>query len=104
MPGGFGGGDMPEDFNPDNMPQGFSGDRDDGSADAAKEDAASADPQEKPAEKADSAGGQRPQPGGGSFPGMSGAPQQDNTAAYILLGVSALVLLLGLGFALKFKR
>ena len=104
MPGGFGGGEMPQDFNPDNMPQGFSGDRDDGSADAAKEDAASADPQEKPAEKADSAGGQRPQPGGGSFPGMSGAPQQDNTAAYILLGVSALVLLLGLGFALKFKR
>ena len=47
----------------------------------------------------------RPQPGGGSFPGMGGgASQNDRTAAYILLGVSALVLLLGICFAAKFRR
>lgn len=35
---------------------------------------------------------------------MSGAPEENNTTAYILLGASALILLIGLGFALKFKR
>ena len=40
----------------------------------------------------------------GGFSPMNGAPTGDNTPAYILLGASALILLLGLGFALKFKR
>jgi LPXTG-motif cell wall-anchored protein len=35
---------------------------------------------------------------------MNGSTPQNQTSAYILLGVSALVLLLGLGFAVKFKR
>ena len=30
--------------------------------------------------------------------------QKSNTTAYILLGVTAAILLLGLGFAAKFKR
>ena len=46
--------------------------------------------------------GERPDMGG--FSPMNGASQRDYTTEYILLGVSALILLIGLGFALKFKR
>ena len=35
---------------------------------------------------------------------MNGDARQDNTTAYILLGVSAMILLFGLGFALRFWR
>ena len=101
MPGGFGGGNAPEDFDSGNMPGGWQDV--DSSADDAPVDQASDGQAEKPAGKADSANSGRPQPGGG-FPGMTGSTPQDNTTAYILLGVSALVLLIGLGFAIRFKR
>lgn len=112
MPGGAGNGQPPQGFDPDNMPEGFepgnmpenvSGSQDDGSGDAAEDAAAPAEQPEKPAQKAGSTNGSRPQPGG-SFPGMSGNAQTDHTTDYILVGISVLVLLTGLGFALKFKR
>ncbi len=56
----------------------------------------------KSPEKSKSGGGDKPDSGG--FSPMSGSSQNANTTAYILLGVSAFVLLIGLGFAFKFKR
>lgn len=53
--------------------------------------------------RGDQSGESRPQMNGG-FPGMSAGESADNPGTYILLGASALVLLLGIGFALKFKR
>ncbi|MBP0966644.1 MAG: CotH kinase family protein, partial [Oscillospiraceae bacterium] len=102
MPEGFDPGNMPEDFDPGNMPGGFSGkkDSDEANADSQSDSAQN----EKPAGQDGNAQGSRPQPGGSGFPGMSGTAQTDHTTDYILLGVSALVLLVGLGFALKFKR
>ena len=116
MPEGFDPGNMPEDFDPENMPGGLSpfgggGKTDEDTADedddteavekpAGSEEAVSSDgdaaPQNKPK------GGERPDMAG--FSPMNDATQQDNKAAYILLGVSALVLLMGLGFAAKFRR
>lgn len=116
MPEGFDPGNMPEDFDPENMPGGLSpfgegGKTDEDTADedddteaaekpAGSEEAVSSDgdaaPQNKPK------GGERPDMAG--FSPMNDTPQQDNKAEYILLGVSALVLLMGLGFAAKFRR
>ena len=123
------GGEMPEGFDPGNMPDGAPpfGDAEkstaedkNGSSSVTNTEEASAE-EETTAEKAEekaapadgeknnapesngrAGGGERPQMGG--FPSMNGSSRPDNTAAYILLGVSALALLLGLGFALKFKR
>ena len=129
MPEGFDPGNMPEGFDPGNMPDGVPpfGDTEKatdedktGSSAVTNAEEASAEEEniaEKDEEKAAPAdggknnapesngragGGERPQMGG--FPSMNGSSRPDNTAAYILLGVSALALLLGLGFALKFKR
>ena len=117
-------GDMPDDFDPDNMPDGFSPFGGSGKTDEKDDDAAAdekvtedekvSDNEEKsdapdkgdsnavPDKERSSKGGERPDMG--SFSPMGGAAQQNNTTAYILLGASALVLLLGLGFALKFRR
>ena len=117
-------GEMPGDFDPNNMPDGApsfgdnakTGDEDADSSETEKVTEAEKGTEnvEKPALNGDensssapqnenkSRGGERPQMG--DFSDMNGAPQQNNTTAYILLGVSALALLLGLGFALKFKR
>ena len=89
---------MPEDFDPGNMPEeGKSGEEQESSD--ASEDAAA------PAGK-DAPSGQnkefRQQPGG--FPNMSAAPQTDTKTAYILVGISALVLLIGIAFAWKYRR
>ena len=40
----------------------------------------------------------------GDFPGMDGTAKQKDPMVLVLLGASVLVLLAGLGFALKFKR
>ena len=102
MPEDFDPNNMPEDFDPSNMPGGFSGKKDgsDENADAQPDSGQN----EKPADQDGQKQSSRPQPGGGGFPGMSGTAQTDHTTDYILLGVSALVLLIGLGFAVKFKR
>lgn len=124
MPDGIDPSNMPDGFDPDNMPDGFSpfggsektDEKDSDSEDDEKvtEDEKTADSEEKadstdkknsdtPMEKGNSSrGGERPDMG--SFSPMGGAAQQNNTTAYILLGASALVLLIGLGFALKFRR
>ena len=123
---GFG-GEMPENFDPDNMPDfggqapqsfdsesmpdGFSpfggtekasDNTGDDSEVSETPDGASSDRDSEAAPEKRKGGGERTDMG--SFFQMSGASQRNNTTAYILLGVSAIVLLLGLGFALKFKR
>ena len=122
MPEGFDPENMPDDFDPSNMPDGFSGGRsksdsseteektsdsksetDDEQKEAPDEKAQSGDEQEKaPSDKADRSGEGRPQMG--SFSPMDGGGDKDNTVTYILLGASAIVLLAGLVFAVKFKR
>ena len=111
MPGGFGSGSRPggsdEDAQAETKPENNDIPGDDA---AVTEDGTSAD-SSAPAEIGQQ-GGNPGRPGGsgdgsrpsmGDFPGMGGAAQ-NNTAAYILLGASALVLLAGLGFAAKFRR
>ncbi len=125
-PQGFG-GEMPDDFDPDNVPDNFDPDNmsegfspSGGSKRPDEEDKNDADNEiiseneEKTepasAENSNAAPGKENRPGGGERPDMGGfspmdvSPQQDNTTAYILLGVSMFVLLFGLGFALKFRR
>lgn len=121
MPDDFDPGDMPGDFEPNNMPDGdipfgneektdekADGDAEEKVTEAEKEsvneektapdkDSGNAAPDKERSSK----GGERPDMG--SFSPMGGAAQS-NTTAYILLGVTALVLLLGLGFAAKFRR
>uniref|UniRef100_UPI00035FFC06 CotH kinase family protein n=1 Tax=Ruminococcus flavefaciens TaxID=1265 RepID=UPI00035FFC06 len=128
-PQGFNPGNMPEGFDPGNMPDGAPpfGDAEKSTAEdkncsssvtnaeeASAEEETTAEKAEEKAAPADgennnapesngrAGGGERPQMG--DFPPMNGSSRTDNTAAYILLGVSALALLLGLGVALKFKR
>ncbi|MBQ5339043.1 MAG: CotH kinase family protein [Oscillospiraceae bacterium] len=121
MPEDFSFGNMPEGFDPENMPSDFAnGNPKEGAdtnelpegnqADRQSENDGSDHQPEKPAsdeQSADPSGqaerSEQSRPQFGSFPDMNAAPQ-NQTTAYILLGVSALVLLLGLGFALKFKR
>ena len=125
MPGGFDPENMPDDFDPDNMPEGFSpfgGGEKSEPEDSNKADVDNVTEAEKPADSdekvnapASDDGGAAPEkesgrsrggemPGMGSFSPMGGASQANNTVAYVLLGVSAVILLLGLGVALKFKR
>ena len=129
MPEGFDPGNMPEGFDPGNMPDGFEfgnqpsqaesgegaeqSDADEKQAgssadkrpenDGQKDADASGGQFTKPSDSADRSDNSRPQFSGG-FPGMDGGTPQNSAAAWILLGVSALVLLIGLGFAAKFKR
>lgn len=103
------GGQPPKDFDPDNMPEGFeppqnfNTDNKPDDSNANKSDIAD------PSDKINGAtSGNRPNSGDrsdmGGFSPMDDSPQQDNTTAYILLGVSMFVLLFGIGFALKFRR
>ena len=97
---------MPQDFDPNNAPDGSdpNGNPEQSTDNAGEDSAAPKNEQNENApERPDKGQGGRPQPGG-SFPGMTGSETTDHTTEFILLGVSALVLLLGLGFALKFKR
>ena len=106
---------MPDDFDPEKMPNGSAPFADTEKAAESTDDAEVTENTDTPAEETassdndgDKAEENRPRsgerPDTGSFSPMGEAPQQDNTTGYILLGVSALILLLGLGFALKFKR
>ena len=122
------GGEMPDDFDPSNIPDdkqgGFK------PSDNSKEETTEADDDKEASEKTTeteitsdaeseatmpnndkgnapengerSRDGERPDMG--SFSPMNGGSESSNTTEYILLGASALVLLLGLGFAFKFKR
>ncbi|WP_024860579.1 CotH kinase family protein [Ruminococcus flavefaciens] len=118
MPGDFDPSNMPDDFDPSNMPDGAapfgnSEKADDGDADEKVTEAENESVNEEktapdkesgnaaPDKERSSRGGERPDMG--SFSPMGDA-SQNNTTAYILLGASALVLLIGLGFALKFRR
>ncbi|MBP5580611.1 MAG: CotH kinase family protein, partial [Ruminococcus sp.] len=123
-PQGFG-GEMPEGFDPNNMPEGFSpfggaeksdfksGNNTD--EDKVTETDKPADSDEKSNAHAADDGSAAPEnesgrssdgemPGMGRFFQMGSSAQANNTVAYVLLGVSAVILLLGLGVALKFRR
>ena len=113
-PQGFG-GEMPEGFDPGKVPGGFSGngktEADGDNSSAGKQttvndtEVTSAENRQgdAPSQRQDGLRSEgRPQMG--DFSPMGGGQQADNKTAYILLGVSALVLLLGLGFAAKFRR
>lgn len=118
MPSGFDpskfGGEMPSGFDPSNfggkMPEGFT--PPDGSFPSGKDEDSSKETASA-SEDATSPSGQSTSPDKGgrpkmdSFPSRSGNSsdnEKDHDTAYILLGISGLVLLLGLGFALKFRR
>ncbi len=122
------GGDMPDGFDPSNMPDGMQGGFK--PSDNSKEDAEETDDDKKASEKTSGTEitsdgeseaavpnndkGNAPEnegrsrsserPDMGSFSPMNGGSESSNTTAYVMLGVSALVLLLGLGVAIKFKR
>ena len=122
------GGEMPEDFDPSNMPDGMQGGLK--PSDNSKEETTEADDDKKASEKTseteitsdaeseatiqNSDKGNAPENGDrsrsgsrpdmGSFSPMNGGSENSNTTAYILLGASAFILLLGLGVAIKFKR
>jgi len=118
MPGDFDpskfGGEMPSGFDPSNfdskMPEGFtppdgsfpSGKDEDSSKEtaSASEDATSPSGQTTSQDK----GGRPKMDGFPSRSGSSSGSEKNHDTAYILLGISGLVLLLGLGFALKFRR
>ncbi len=105
--GGLDPGKMPDDPDTDNTPESFSPSGNTQNSDNAEmsertEDSVSSDNDNNSAQQNKSRFGERPDMGG--FSPMNGTAAQDNTTAYILLGLSALVLLIGLGFALKFKR
>ena len=117
MPDGFDPSNMPDDFDPQNIPDGFSpfgGGKDSDSENNNNAADEKVTGNENVSDNADnssdssferrnsSRASERPDMGG--FSPMNGASARNNTPAYILLGASALVLLLGLGFALKFKR
>ena len=121
MPEGFDPSNMPDDFDPNNIPDGAApfGDSekpeekadDNSNEEKVTEADKDTDTEEKAAapDKENSnapqgnrdRGSERPDMGG--FSPMDGG-QKSNTTAYILLGVTAAILLLGLGFAAKFKR
>jgi len=124
MPEGFDPGNVPEGFDPDNMPEGFDPDKAPGGFGSngktgADSDNSSSEKQttvnDTEVTSADNSRNDAPfqrqddtrtdeRPQMRDFSSMGGGQQADNTTAYILLGVSALVLLLGLGFAAKFRR
>lgn len=121
MPGGgFGGGNMPEGFDPSqfgggNMPDGFTSPNgrsdearasDDNAGTASSEQTETAETTEKPSEtKApDKSGDRSGSPQMGSFPQMNGGSRGNDSTGLILLGVSALCLILGIVFAAVFKR
>jgi len=115
MPGGMGGfgGEMPSDFDPSNMPGGmggfggettestFSADKQSGGSSAEEKGTAPAGTE--PSDKATSAS-RESRSRMGDFSPRGNVPDKSRETQYILLGISGLVLLAGLGFALKFKR
>ena len=115
MPGGMGGfgGEMPSDFDPSNMPGGMGGfggettestslsDKQGGGSSAEEKGTAPAGAE--PSDKATSAS-RESHSRMGDFSPRGSEPDKSSETQYILLGISGLVLLAGLGFALKFKR
>lgn len=108
MPEGFDPGNLPEGFDPNNMPGGMpdfggsSTQTNESKTNGKSTETTKAASGSTPDATGKARDGERPDMGG--FSPMNGASQRDYTTEYILLGVSALILLIGLGFALKFKR
>ena len=105
MPNGFDPNNMPDDFDPSQFGGNMPDSKNDNSSENSETEEISTD---SGSEEKTNGNFERPEKSGerpqmNDFP-MNGSSQQDNTTEYILLGISALVLLLGLGFAFKFKR
>lgn len=96
MPPDFDPNNMPPDFNPNDMPQNFDPNHMPQENIEPQPDAA---PDGQSPDQADD-GGIRPN----AFPSMNEAASQNHITAYILLAVSALILLIGLIFAIRFRR
>ena len=96
MPGGFGGGmpsgDMPDGFDPSQF----------GSKDT--ENSGSTRPSSGKIGSSDRSSSDKSSFNPSSFSGFSGAGQSDSLTEYILLGVSFIVMLIGLLVAILFKR
>ena len=105
MPNGFDPNNMPDDFDPSQ----FGGDMPDNPPDISSESTESkevstdSDSEEKTGGSFERPEKSMEKPQMNDFP-MNGSSQKDNTTEYILLGISALFLLIGFVFALKFKR
>ena len=118
MPEGFDPSQFGGSFDPGNMPEGFdpsqfgnrpgrggqnggqqSGEQKSGEQQSGEQKSG----EQKSGEQQPGGQGADSRPKQGSFPAASGTGQS-STEAYILLGISALLLLIGLGFALRFRR
>ena len=101
------GGQMPEGFDPSmfggERPEGFDGKQPDSSASSGKDGNDSSETAPA-AEEGKSDSGQSSRPSRSDFPNMGGSTQSNSAEQYILLGVSSLILLLGVLFAAKFRR
>ena len=107
MPEGFN-GQMPEGFDPSQMPGGFGGQRPGGNSSTQEpetSDSGASDPKsgQSGTTNRPSSSSSRSSFNPSSFSGFSGS-QGENTTEYILLGVSAGILILGLLIAALFKR
>lgn len=105
------GGEMPEGFDPGNMPDGnfpggFGKDKKSGSSDESEESSTEAASSENTKEKTTSQTGtsKNSRPQMRDFSPNGSSSDKSNETQYILLGISGLVLLAGLIFALKFRR
>lgn len=101
MPEGFDPSNMPDDFDPNNMPDGFAPNNMQGGF--------KSDENVSESEKSDNPENDKLQNNRGDRPQMNdfnpnGSSRTNTSSAWILLGISAAVLLGGLGFAFKFKR
>ncbi|MCQ2460418.1 MAG: CotH kinase family protein [Ruminococcus sp.] len=101
IPNGFNPNNMPEGFDPNNMPDGFAPNNMQGGF--------KSDENVSESEKSDNPENDKLQNNRGDRPQMidfnpNGSSRTNTSSAWILLGISAAVLLGGLGFAFKFKR
>lgn len=101
IPNGFNPNNMPEGFDPNNMPDGFAPNNMQGGF--------KSDENVSESEKSDNPENDKLQNNRGVRPQMNdfnpnGSSRTNTSSAWILLGISAAVLLGGLGFAFKFKR
>ena len=108
-PGDFDPENMPEDFDPNNMPQNpDQNNQSDSSASGDDSDSSNAQgnmtPPSDNQQQGENQNANQNTPQLDNMPNMMGDESATDLTSYILLGVSAVVLILGLGFAFKFRR
>ncbi len=111
IPEGFS-GQKPEGFDPSQIPEGFSGQKPENSESSTDQDkktdetsGETSDTDSKSFQKNDQTNNSKMQrPSMGSFPGMSSKTKSNDMTAFILIGISAFVLILGILVAKIYKR